>query len=49
VVVEGYDATRLGQTVKQFISSESLAEHGATNVSGFVGYQLQHMMCAEDV
>jgi hypothetical protein len=49
VVVEGYDATTLGTSVKQLLSADSLEQHGATQVSGFKGYQLQHLMCAEDL
>jgi hypothetical protein len=26
-----------------------LEQHGATQVAGFTGYQLQHLMCAEDL
>jgi hypothetical protein len=49
VVVEGYDATALGTSVKQLLSANSLEQHGAAQVSGFAGYQLQHLMCAEDL
>ena len=49
IVVEGYDATALGTSVKQLLSADSLEQHGATQVSGFTGYQLQHLMCAEDL
>ena len=49
VVVEGYDATALGTSVKQLLSAVSLEQHGATQVSGFADYQLQHLMCAEDL
>jgi hypothetical protein len=49
VVVEGYDAPALGTSVKQLLSADSLEQHGATQVSGFTGYHLQHLMCAEDL
>ena len=43
VVVEGYDATALGTSVKQLLCADSLERHGATQVCGFSGYQLQHV------
>jgi hypothetical protein len=46
VVVEGYDATALGTSVQH---ADSLEQHGATQVAGFTGYQLQHLMCAEEL
>jgi hypothetical protein len=49
VVVEGYDAPALGTSVQQLLSADSLEQHGATQVAGFTGYQLQHLMCAEDL
>jgi hypothetical protein len=47
--VEGYDAPALGTSVQQLLSADSLEQHGATQVAGFTGYQLQHLMCAEDL
>jgi hypothetical protein len=49
VLVEGYDAAALGTSVKQLLSVDSLEQHRATQVSSFPGYQLQHLMCAEDL